>query len=217
LPTTFFTSDEHFGHANIIKFCHRPFTDINHMRESIIDSHNSVVKKNDTVFHLGDMFWNSLTEQECFYIKSRLNGVHFYILGNHEKQMNRSQALRETFHWVKDVYNLQLNGYPNIWLSHYAHRVWPGSHKGAYHLYGHSHAGLKELDGGSVPDESPLSFDVGVDAQSFTPISLEEIIVKMKPKKEVCEKHIVKCKCGNKFISKSDNIICSRCGEKMVR
>lgn len=34
---TFFTSDTHFGHANIINLCKRPFKDVNHMNEVLVD------------------------------------------------------------------------------------------------------------------------------------------------------------------------------------
>lgn len=35
---TFFTSDTHFGHANIINLCKRPFKDINHMNDMLVES-----------------------------------------------------------------------------------------------------------------------------------------------------------------------------------
>ena len=188
------------------------------MRETLIANHNSVVKKDDFIYHLGDMFWNSLTDQECFDILARLNGRHYYILGNHEKAMNRNKALRESFGWVRDVENLQFSGYPNIFLCHYAMRVWNGSHKGAYHLYGHSHAALKEIDAGKTLEESPLSFDVGVDAQNFLPISLEQVHKKMQIKEAVWKKNVYKCACGNKFIKlDKDTTTCSKCGQKMEK
>ena len=34
----FFTSDTHFNHANIIRFCNRPFKDVSHMNEAIISN-----------------------------------------------------------------------------------------------------------------------------------------------------------------------------------
>ena len=54
---TFFTSDTHFNHANIIRFCNRPFIDVAQMNETLIANWNKVVGEDDTVFHLGD-FWN---------------------------------------------------------------------------------------------------------------------------------------------------------------
>lgn len=180
MSNIWFTSDEHYGHDNIIKFCNRPFADTSHMRETLIDNHNSLVKKDDFIYHLGDMFWNSLTDQECFDILARLNGRHYYILGNHEKAMSRNKALRESFVWVRDVENLQFSGYPNIFLCHYAMRVWNGSHKGAYHLYGHSHGALEELTEDDNKYGSQFSFDVGVDAGwNYFPVSLEQVKEKM--------------------------------------
>ena len=50
----FFTSDTHFNHTNIIRFCSRPFKDVAHMNETIISNWNRVVGSGDIVFHLGD-------------------------------------------------------------------------------------------------------------------------------------------------------------------
>ena len=204
-----FTSDEHFGHDNIIKFCNRPFKDTSEMREALIKNHNSVVRNGDRVYHLGDMFWNTVTENEALAILHRLNGQHFYIMGNHEKIIKQSKPVRDFFVWVRDVDNLQVKGYPNIWLSHFAHRVWNGSHKRAFHLYGHTH--------NDMPEDGSLSFDVGVDAQHFYPISLNSVYNKMeriaehfKGKQFVCKK------CDNKFVPFHNRpTICSKCGEKM--
>lgn len=50
----FFTSDTHFYHGNIIRFCNRPFEDVEMMNETIISNWNNTVGLDDTVFHLGD-------------------------------------------------------------------------------------------------------------------------------------------------------------------
>ena len=47
----FFTSDTHFHHANIIRFCNRPFRDVEEMDEILIRNWNEVVGPEDTVFH----------------------------------------------------------------------------------------------------------------------------------------------------------------------
>ena len=52
--TTFFTGDQHFDHANIIRFCNRPFTSVEEMNETIIENWNSIVSNKDDVYCLGD-------------------------------------------------------------------------------------------------------------------------------------------------------------------
>lgn len=51
------TSDYHFSHANIIKYCGRPFETVEE-NETIIRKHNERVKPEDTVFFLGDFIQN---------------------------------------------------------------------------------------------------------------------------------------------------------------
>ena len=59
--TAHFTSDQHLGHANIIRLCNRPFENVNVMTEALLAGHNAVVQDGDEVYHLGDIFWRSLS------------------------------------------------------------------------------------------------------------------------------------------------------------
>lgn len=82
----FFTSDTHFGHANIIRFCKRPFENVEEMNEVLIENWNKVVSDDDTVFHLGDFaFGGSNVWKE---IIPRLKGHINLIIGNHEIMLN---------------------------------------------------------------------------------------------------------------------------------
>ena len=60
------------------------------------------------------------------------------------------------------------DGGHRVFLSHYAHRTWPGSCNGAYHFYGHSH--------GTIPHYG-RSRDVGVDLPDvhFRPRTFSEL------------------------------------------
>jgi calcineurin-like phosphoesterase family protein len=48
MADTWFTSDFHFGHFNIIRYCNRPFTSTEEMDTCIVDRMNQCVKSNDT-------------------------------------------------------------------------------------------------------------------------------------------------------------------------
>lgn len=56
----FLTSDTHLGHKNIITYCHRPFKDTYLMNKAITENWNSVVKPEDTVYHLGDFAFGGI-------------------------------------------------------------------------------------------------------------------------------------------------------------
>ena len=172
----FYTSDEHYGHRNILKFCNRPFADIFEMREFLIKAHNAKVSKGDLTYHLGDMFWQDMAVDEALYIMSRLNGQHKFVYGNHDEMMERSPEVRSKFLEMDAAIFVHRSDFcPAIYLHHYACRVWRDSHKGSYHLYGHSHAAL--------PEENTLSFDCGVDTRpDFAPYSETEVVEKMKRK-----------------------------------
>ena len=53
MSNVFFTSDTHFDHANVIKYCNRPFRNKHEMNEAMIQNWNSVVKPGDTIIASG--------------------------------------------------------------------------------------------------------------------------------------------------------------------
>jgi calcineurin-like phosphoesterase family protein len=173
----FFTSDHHFGHTNILKFCDRPFTSIEEMNEELINRWNEKISKEDEVYHLGDF---ALTTNESFKeITDRLNGTIYLVVGNHEGAALNN---RKRFKWIKDYYELKVqdeeckNGVQRIILFHYAMRVWRGDYRGSWHLYGHSHNNLPDK-------EDSLSFDIGVDCHDFYPLEYREVKGIMQGKK----------------------------------
>ena len=49
---TYFTSDQHFGHLNIIRLSHRPFATVDEMDDELLARWNAKVKDGDVVYVL---------------------------------------------------------------------------------------------------------------------------------------------------------------------
>jgi len=161
------TSDTHFGHDNIRVHCHRPFDSVEEMDETIIENWNRLIDKTDLVYHLGDFAWRG---REKYYRKA-LNGRIILIRGNHDRKNVHNLGL---FEHVHSLLNTKINSQA-ITLCHYALRVWHRSHFNAWHLFGHSHGKLCGFG---------KSFDIGVDANNFEPLSWEEVQAKMNERQD---------------------------------
>lgn len=186
----FFTSDTHFGHKNIVRGTStwtdpsrcRDFDNMDEHNNRLVEQINAVVGTMDTLYHLGD--WSFGGIENIWNFRKRINcqTIHL-ILGNHDHHIRADKELpnynsegsifaQEIFASVSDYKEVKLHGKYFV-LSHYAHRVWNGSHKGIIHLYGHSH--------GTIPDYGK-SMDVGVDTNNLKPYSFNEIITIMESK-----------------------------------
>jgi calcineurin-like phosphoesterase family protein len=157
-----FSGDEHYGHENIIRYCNRPFDNVNQMNETLITYHNAVVKDNDIVIHAGDFCL--LRKKDKAYGKyiNRLRGNHVFLKGSHD-------------YWIpwkhsQQVWERNIKGY-YIVVCHYAMRVWATSHYNSFQLYGHSHGRLPPVG---------KQHDIGVDNNGFYPVSFDQIVEIMK-------------------------------------
>lgn len=172
---TFFTSDIHFGHANIIRFCNRPYASVEEMDEAIVAHWNETVGPHDYIYILGDVSFSN-AERTTALVK-RLNGIKVLVYGNHDKVIRSNKALRGLFSETHEFLerSFKIGNEPgkgkSIVMCHYALRVWNKSHHGALHLYGHSH--------GSMPDDGSRSMDVGLDANNMRILSLEDVFAKI--------------------------------------
>lgn len=168
----YFTSDLHLFHSNVIKHANRPFKNVDEMNEALVNNINSRVKSNDDLYLLGDISFG--TRDNTYEILSRINGIKYLILGNHDKGILRWKDVQSLFYKITPMLEIKVldndlsRGYQDIVMLHYSMRVWNKSHHGSWHLYGHSH--------GTLPDDpNSLSIDVGVDCHNYQPISYDEI------------------------------------------
>ena len=162
MPDIWFTADFHFDHNNILRYCGRPFANVEEMNRAILDNLNRRVKPNDILYFLGDFCMGTRERAAQFRRQIHCRRI-IAVPGNHDKQVRK---LTQEFHWLDNLAEVSVNS-QRIVLSHYAMRVWHHSSRGAWHLYGHSHGRLPELPAPSM--------DVGVDTHNFSPWHFEEI------------------------------------------
>lgn len=162
----FFTSDTHFGHENILKFCPetRRFASVEEMDEMMIEHWNDQVDDQSTVFHLGDFAFRGV--DRCAEILQSLQGRIMFVVGNHDSNLDRARKKLDRIQQDRKVILPPLTEYKlgvdrqRVVMCHYALRVWNHHARGTWHLFGHSH--------GSLPGVGK-SVDVGVDSTEMIP------------------------------------------------
>lgn len=185
----FFTSDTHFGHANIIKYCDRPFKDVPHMNVSLVENWNSVVGPDDVVYHLGDVALGKWDDWDNWL--SQLNGNKILVVGNHDRlfQENKPERYRRWYaeyaKWFEGIVfdiaipladgtEVNMSHFPYDGDSHDADRYDTErlSDEGIVLLHGHTHSNsvLSQSQRGTV------QVHVGVDAHHYAPVSEEQVI-----------------------------------------
>ena len=181
----FFTSDTHFGHENIIKWCNRPYSSVQEMNEALIENWNSTIGPEDTIFHLGDFaFGGSGLWKD---VASKLNGKKHLIVGNHDEK-----NLKDGFRYLFESINWQLKIRVEnraIYLNHVPFLCYGGTYRSpesaVWQFHGHTHEMQGENLGEDYPRlqyRFPFQYDVGVDFNNYKPISFTELCKKIEKK-----------------------------------
>jgi len=182
---TWFTSDLHFGHENIIDYCNRPFPDVEAMNQGLVDRWNSVVGDWDNVWVLGDVVWGSVSSAAPWL--EQLNGSKYLVPGNHDTVWagHKKPAKHEwgKFGWrVLDGTCLTSYKTSTLMLCHFPYhdpehpdefdvkydRFKPRPH-GLWLLHGHVHTAWK------VKPEQRM-INVGTDVWDWTPVNIDHLI-----------------------------------------
>lgn len=181
---TFFTSDLHFGHENVLKFDERPFQSVAEMDEELIKRWNNKVDKGDIVYVLGDFIWKSESNEAVKIIKS-LNGQIILIKGNHDRFLHNAAA-KKALAGLKDYDDICVtlaDGTPKrVILSHYFIPFYNGHRHNAIHLHGHSHnteEHIMELGIIQAINASGYNlqiYNVGCMHWNYEPVTLDEVL-----------------------------------------
>lgn len=192
MSTTWFTSDLHFGHTNIIRLSGRPFASLDDMHTSLIHRWNSNIGKDDKVFILGDLTLagNTATQAILDDIIPMLNGTpKVLMLGNHDRPFlkegsRNKEHLKQTRQYEeagfqiipqRGPFGVKIDG-KFVRCSHFPYK---GDHtadtrykddrptdKGEWLLHGHVHEHWRQRG---------RQINVGVDAWAGRPVSVDEI------------------------------------------
>ena len=193
--TIFFVADHHIDHANIIKYCNRPFTNVDEMETELITRHNEVVGPSDTVYFLGDFMMGNKRHVAAMLF-GRLNGHIYLVPGDHDKDWIEGtyySAGGEQVIFLPKLFTFKSpieyvgDRSPLVTLCHWPMRSWPQSHYGALHVHGHTHNTIPQVelsDDRSLPPGQMrgIRFCASVEMIDYTPIRLEDIINQIRRK-----------------------------------
>jgi calcineurin-like phosphoesterase family protein len=182
-----FTADLHLGHANIIKYCNRPFMNPEEQRQArlnprskhlhisdetverhddaLIASINALVGEEDELWILGDFCWGEYGQANLYRKRIRCQRVHL-VWGNHD-----DRSIKKCFSQVLECGMIEVEDQP-IWLQHSPQDHWQGQDTGSWHLFGDVHGALDAAD---AIRRGWRRKDVGVDASRFIPWSFRDL------------------------------------------
>lgn len=157
-----FTSDTHFSHQRTLDLSKRPYNSVSEMNMDMVIKWNSLVGRDDTVYHLGD-FGN-------YGFRKVLNGRIILLLGNYERKDIEDSIVtieelenKYLFETVVDSKSLkQLIADKKYELVHEP----TNAITDVFKLFGHIH---------KLQMVKRNGLNVGVDCHNFYPISLETV------------------------------------------
>ena len=168
----YYISDTHFGHANIIWLCNRPFDSIEEMDKVLIANWNARVGRDDHVWHLGDFSYRNSVSAINYL--AQLNGHKHLIIGNHDhKSVLKQVDLSQWFESVTYAGSRTDDQNRRIWMAHYPLCAPP---KHFWMLYGHIHHN-RDASYWPLLRDNEFALNCCVEMNGYMPVTFEELIV----------------------------------------
>lgn len=158
---TAFTSDTHYGHANIIEYCNRPFENVQAMNAALIERYNEVVPPDGLCVWVGDCFFYNVEQARATL--DQLNGFKVCVRGNHDGGVTR--MYRIGFDLVLEELKIQIGDEVVRVVHNPAH-----SGKNEIVLHGHLHSPTPR-----DPQRGNRFIDIGVDAWGYRPATYDAV------------------------------------------
>lgn len=173
---TVFISDTHFGHANIIKYCSRPFASVEEMDAAMITPILEADATGKHIIHLGDVAFSKMSTLPPLQHPEN----HLMIFGNHDSDENFQYEkwfgiiIGSKKTWREHHYDMQF-GRRRVVLSHNPLE----SFKGDLNIHGHVHNNpyLKPEDERSTFLFSNTRYrNASVELIKYKPITFDELL-----------------------------------------
>lgn len=165
----FFTSDHHWYHRRIQEYCpySRKGDTPEQMTEMILNNVSEQLKPGDVLYNIGDVSFGTFEQTEKALLDIKHMGIkHHLILGNHDRRIRESSALRDYFESVSDMKVITV-GKQVFDLCHMKKTTWDRARYGAIHLHGHSHSTYQPV--------FDKCLDVGIDSRAFGDMKMYHI------------------------------------------
>lgn len=160
--SVYLIGDTHFDHANIIRYCHRPFRSVQEMNETLVRNWNNTVGARDTVYFLGDWAFGRGSRPAKYWIR-QLKGHCFSIRGSHDRAAGAAKFSNgKVLHYSGHTFLLIHN-------PHERPRSWHD-----WIIHGHKHN--NSMKNYPFINGKRKTINVGVELINYRPVSIDYLL-----------------------------------------
>lgn len=167
----FVISDTHFNQSLIISFGRRPFKSVRAMNDTIVENWNSVVRENDIVIVVGDLFFGNPTKAKS--IIDKLNGKIVLIAGNHDTRKRLKSISEMTDIVIKKSLEVELGGLKLLFTHKPSKLIEDTLDKFDLNIHGHHHRKLR-----SLKLKQDVYYNAAVEFNDYCPKPLSHVLDK---------------------------------------
>jgi len=160
--SVYLIGDTHFDHANIIRYCNRPFQSTQEMNETLVANWNNLVALRDIVYSLGDWTFGRGHKPAKYWVR-KLNGRIISIKGIHD---TRARGIK-----LHNSRILNYGGYKFLLLHN------PNEKRMDWHgwvIHGHKHN--NNMSKYPFINGERKTINVSVELINYTPISIDSLL-----------------------------------------
>jgi calcineurin-like phosphoesterase family protein len=189
----YFTSDQHFGHHNVIKYCSRPFSNVMEMNDTLVERYNAKVGSDGFCYHVGDfslaLSWVDLYGPKLVGERVLVPGNHDWCHSCHSRKEQKVRAARGRFKAAGfKVLDEQITVYNSSLKMKVCHlpyweepmagekpryrEIRPVPEDESFLICGHVHQNWRVRKHPS----GKLMYNVGVDVHNFEPVKMSDIL-----------------------------------------